>query len=255
MDKFSLKSEKEIKLMAEGGRRLSWIRNLLLRKIKPGVKTIEIERLAEKLIYKAGGRPSFKTVKNYQYAICICFNEEVVHGLPGQRVIQEGEVVGIDIGMIYKGFHTDTAWTILVGSEANETGDKIEGFLKVGEETLEKVIERIKVKSRIGHISQMIQGNIQKAGFSPVEVLTGHGVGRKLHEEPAIPQVLIGKIEDTPEIVPGMTLAIEIIYNMGSPEVVLKKDGWTIVTKDGKISAAFEKSIAVLKNGILVLTP
>lgn len=255
MINLSLKTEKEIRLMAEGGKKLSWIRDLLISEAKPGIRTIELNQLVEEGIRKAGGKPSFKTVKGYKHAICISLNEEVVHGIPGKRVIKEGDLVKIDIGILYKGFHTDTAWTVLVQSQKSKVKNEVERFLKVGEETLKKAIMAVRPGGRIGQISEVIENNIAKAGYSPVKVLTGHGVGRQLHEEPAVPQILIGEIEDTQKILPGMTLAIEIIYNQGTPEVFMKQDGWTIVTKDGKISATFEKTIAVLSNGVIILTP
>jgi len=255
MTGINLKTEKEIAIMAEGGKKLSRIRNFLISQIKPGIKTIELENLAQEEIFKAGGEPSFKTVKGYNWATCVSVNDEVVHGIPGARVIQEGDIVGLDVGLLYKGFHTDTAWTIFVKSEKLEAEKEIERFLKVGQETLEQAIRIVSPGGRIGQISQVIEQNIRKAGYSPVKVLTGHGVGRNLHEEPAIPQFLDGKIEDTPEIVPGMTLAIEVIYNLGTADVLLKNDGWTIISQDGKISATFEKTIAVLPNGVVVLTP
>lgn len=259
----SLKTEREIQLMIEGGRKLSEIRNLLISQTKPGIKTIELNQLGEKEILKVGGKPSFKTVKGYKHAICVSINEEVVHGIPGKKKIKEGDVVGIDVGMIYGGLHTDTAWTIQVKSEKfnpstslrTRVQSETEKFLKVGEETLAKAIEVAKVGNRIGHISKIIEENIKKAGYSPVKVLTGHGVGKSLHEEPAIPQVFLGKVEDTPKIVPGMTLAIEVIYNLGTAEVFMKRDGWTIATQDGKISATFERTIAVSNNGVIILTP
>lgn len=255
MERITLKTEEEIGLMVKGGKKLGEIRELLLREAKPGVKTIDLDKLAEEKILTFGGQPSFKTVKDYRFTTCISINEEVVHGLPSKRVIREGDVVGIDLGMIYGGLHVDTAWTVLVKNIKYQKEDETEKFLKVGEETLAKAIEVAKAGNRIGHISKVILENIKKAGYSPVKVLTGHGVGKYLHEDPAIPQFLAGRMEETPEILSGMTLAIEVIYNLGTAEVVLKKDGWTIAAADGKISATFEKSIAVRDNGVLVLTP
>ncbi len=255
----SLKTEREVQLMIEGGRKLAEIRNLLVAKARPGIKTIELNQLGEKEILKAGGKPSFKTVNGYKHAICVSINEEVVHGIPGNKKIKEGDVVGIDVGMIYGGLHTDTAWTVLIRNKKlnikNKKEDEVIRFLKTGEKTLEKAIKVVKPGGRIGQISQVIEENVKKAGYSPVKVLTGHGVGKSLHEEPAIPQVFLGKIENTPKIVPGMTLAIEVIYNLGTAEVLMKKDGWTIATQDGKISATFEKTIAVRNNGVFILTP
>ncbi len=255
MSGIDFKTREEIGLMIEGGSKLSAIREMILSSCQPGVKTIDLDRLAEKEIFKNGGEPSFKTVKDYPYTICASVNEEVVHGLPSKREIQENDVIKIDIGMIYKGFHTDTARTIQIKGQRSKINREVDLFLKAGEKTLDKAIEATGPRGRIGQISQTIQKNIEGAGYSVVRVLTGHGVGKKLHEEPAIPQFLTGRVNQTPEICPGTTLAIEVIYNQGSSEVVLKDDGWTIVTADGKISATFEKTIAVLENGVVVLTP
>lgn len=249
------KSAAQISIMTEGGHRLSKLRDLLIKKIKPGIKTIDLENMAEEEITRLGGQPSFKTVRNYQFAVCVSINDEVVHGLPGERVIKAGDVVGLDIGMIYNGLHTDTAWTIIVPEPGSEPGKEITRFLKTGENVLNQAIKAVKAGERIGHISKTIQEGIEKAGYSVVKILTGHGVGIRLHEEPSIPQFLNGEITQTPEIKEGMTLAIEIIYCQGSGEVFIKDDGWTIATQDGKISATFEKSIAVVKGGVVVLTP
>lgn len=259
MDQITLKTEREIALMAKSGRKLAQIRELLVKKAKPGVRTITLDRLAEKEILAFGGLPSFKTVRGYRFTTCISINDEVVHGLPSERQIKFGDVVGIDLGMIYQGWHTDTAWTVLVGDRGSVTSDQrekqVKNFLKVGEETLGKAIKEVKLGKRIGHISQIIESNIKQAGYSPVKILTGHGVGKVLHEDPPIPQFLDSDVRQTPEIIPGMTLAIEVIYNLGTAEVAQKNDGWTIVTADGKISATFEKTIAVSDSGVLVLTP
>lgn len=259
MKQFSLKTNQEIKIMLEGGERLSKIKDFLLRQIRIGRKAEELEIMAEKKILEFGGEPSFKTVKDYKWAICLSINDEVVHGIPKGKIIKENDVVKIDIGMFYKGFHTDTAWTVQVkskNSDFNSSGDnEVQKFLKVGRETLQKAINAVRPGGRIGEISKTIQDNLRVAGYSPVDVLTGHGIGRVLHEDPPIPQILIGKVENTPKILPGMTLAIEVIYNLGKSEIVLKSDGWTFATKDGKISATFEKSIAVVKDGIIILTP
>jgi len=252
MEEISLKTPAQIALMVKGGKKLAQIRDLLVSKVKPGVKTIELDQLAEAEILTFGGQPSFKTVRDYKYTTCISINDEVVHGIPSARAIQLGDVVKIDLGMIFGSLHTDTTETVQVKSQKEM---EIEKFLLVGEKTLKEAIKMAKAGNRIGQISQVIEENITQAGYSPVRVLTGHGVGKCLHEEPAIPQILQGRIEDTPEIVPGMTLAIEVIYNQGSSEIVLRKDGWTIATADGKISATFEKSIAVEKDGTFVLTP
>ncbi|HNP89201.1 MAG: Methionine aminopeptidase 1 [Microgenomates group bacterium ADurb.Bin219] len=255
-----LKSPAEINLMVEGGKKLAEIRNLLVSRAKSGVTTQALDELAKKEILAFGGRPSFTTVRHYPYTTCISVNDEVVHGLPGKRKLALGDVVKIDLGMIYGDLHTDTTDTIQVDAERSRSIEgknesETERFLRVGKETLGKAIGVVKPGNRIGHISQAIQENIEKAGYSEVKVLTGHGIGRVLHEEPMIPQFLDGPIENTPEIKPGMTFAIEVIYNLGTGLVVMRPDGWTIASEDGKISATFEKSLAVGEKGVIVLTP
>jgi len=248
--KGNIKSAEEIKIMSDGGKKLGLILTEALKKVKPGISTFEIDCWIDEGIIKSGGQASFKQVRNYQFASCVGVNNEVVHSLPSKRkIIKEGDLLKIDLGMIWLGFNTDLSWTIEVGTKREEF------FLAAGKEALNKAIREARNGNRVGHLSLAIEETIKKAGFSPVKVLTGHGIGRKLHEEPMIPGVLNGKIEDTPKLVPGMTLAIEVIYAQKSPEVVLETDGWTISTKDDKISALFEQTVAVTDNDPLILTP
>lgn len=250
MNKIGLKSPAEIEIMAEGGQKLSLILAEVLNKIKPGLSTLQIDSWIDEGIEKAGGKPSFKMVKDYRYASCVGLNAEVVHSIPKiDKKVRVGDLLKIDLGMLYKGFHTDLSWTIEVGTK------KESNFLKTGEEALRQAVEIAKKGNRVGHISQKIQEIIQNGGYQPVRVLTGHGIGRSLHEEPMIPGVFKGKLERTPLLEKGMTLAVEVIYAQKSPDVVLESDGWTISTKDGKISALFEETIAITENGPLILTP
>jgi methionyl aminopeptidase len=250
-----LKNPQEIEIMAIGGRKLNQVLEKGLEKLKPGITTAEIDQVCEKEITVLGGKPSFKMVPGYHWATCITVNEEVVHGIPGNRLIREGDVVGIDVGIFYHGFHTDMAKTVLVPRKNSTAEEKLkQRFLSVGERTLDKAINQVKAGNYLGQISKTIEEEIGNAGYSVVRELTGHGVGRKLHEEPAIPGFLDREIAQTERIVEGMVLAIEVIYNLGKPEVVLNTDGWTIVTKDAKISALFEHTVAVTANGSLILT-
>ncbi|MBI4100530.1 type I methionyl aminopeptidase [Candidatus Microgenomates bacterium] len=252
-----LKSEEEIGLMIQGGKFLGDILQQVIDAVEPGAATSELDKLAERLLLKTGGEPSFKKVANYQFATCMCVNDVVVHGLPSDYRLQEGDVLGIDIGLLYKGFNTDTAWTVIVGDsklEKVENKKKIE-FLNIGKLALKTAIEQVKVGNHIGDISIAIQEKVEGAGFSVVPTLVGHGVGRKLHEDPQIPGVLTRQIEKTPPLKEGMTLAIEIIYNEGQPEIVSSnKDFWTIRTKDKSLSGLFEKTVAITANGPIVLT-
>jgi len=245
----SLKTKEEIKLMEEGGEKLKRILNRLVAEAKEGVKGIELENLALRLIDKEGGKPSFKMVPYYDFATCINFNEGVVHGIPSRRKIKPGDVVTIDLGIFYKGFHTDMATTFQVPPVKSK-----KKLLLTGEKALVKAIRKAKPGNHVGHISKVIEEEISKAGFSPVKSLTGHGIGRKLHEEPSIPCFLEGKPEITPRLKEGMALAIEVIYTEDKAELVLAQDGWTVKAKNGRIGVLFEKTIAVCQKGPLVLT-
>ena len=240
----------------EGGKRLSWVLDQILKEVKPQVALWQLDKLAENLIKKQGGQPSFKMVPGYRWTTCININEGVVHGIPGEYRLQENDLVSIDMGMFYPpagGFHTDMARTIRV-KEQESRRVKSDEFLEVGEKALEKAIKAAKAGNRVGHISQAMEEVIRKAGFSPIEVLTGHGIGEKLHEEPQIPCLLSEKLEKTPLLENGMVLAVEVIYAQGEPEVVLNHDGWTIKTADGKLAGLFEDTIVIDKDKPLVLT-
>lgn len=234
--------------MREGGQRLARIRDRLLNESKSGVKTIALDQLAEKLILEADGEPSFKTVKGYYWSTCICVNDCIVHGIPDNYVIQKGDLITIDVGMFYKGYHTDTASTIIVGE-----GDDL--FLKTGKEALKEAISQAQAGNRIGQISQKMQVIVESTGYNVSRTLVGHGVGKQLHEEPQIPCFLEGKIEETGKLTEGMTIAVEIIYMEGNWQVKFdKRNKWAIYTKDGSRSAMFEHSIAIEQGAPLVLT-
>lgn len=245
------KTPDQIAVMREGGAKLGAILQKLLDKVQPGVSLMDIETLADGLIRQAGGEASFKTVKDYKWATCLCVNDVVVHGIPTEYVLKDGDLFTIDVGMLYKGFHTDTAWTKSIGSQNEE----IRKFLKTGEDALWQAIAQAKEGNRVGHISQTIQRIIEGAGYGIVRTLVGHGVGRELHEAPQIPGFLKVPIEATPELVKDMTIAVEVIYAMGSGAVVYPNDdGWSIGTKDGSLSAVFEHSLAITDNDPFVLT-
>lgn len=253
-----IKTESQIKDMAIGGKILASVLFEVLSHAKPGVTELELDSLAEKLIGEKGGEPGFKKVKGYNHTICSCINEVVVHGVPTSRKLKDGDVLCIDCGVFYNGFHTDMAESIRVRS--SESGDQkeeeIDRFLKTGERALDEAIKVAKVGNRIEDISKVIQNIVEKeGGYSVVRSLVGHGVGRQLHEEPEVPGFLDKKIENTPLLKSGMTIAIEVIYNMGRPDVVYaNKDGWTIRSKDNSISAVYERTVAITNNGPLVLT-
>lgn len=258
-----LKTPREIVLMQKGGKILHGILLKLLDVAKPGVKLQDLDKLAEKLILESGGKPSFKMVKGYKWSICACVNDVVVHGIPNEYILKEADVLGIDCGIFLDGFHTDHAWTKKIKNEKSlpaqagkiKNEDEIDRFLSVGEVALNKAINQTKPGNFIYDISKAIQDIIEGAGYSIVRSLVGHGVGRNLHEAPEVPGFVQGKRESSPKIIPGMVLAIEIIYNLGSPDIVYKGgDEWTIFTKDGKISGLFEVTVGVSSHGSIVLT-
>jgi len=260
-----IKNTGEISIMAEGGRILAEVLNEVLSKIKPGVSELELDLLAEKLIREKGATPGFKRVKGYRHSICVSTNDVVVHGIPTNYRFKEGDVVGIDCGVYYKRFNTDCAQTLRVKSQISSIRqaqdksqideDEIDIFLETGKRALEQAIKVTKVGNRIGHISKTIQNIVEGQGYSVVRSLVGHGVGKKLHEEPEVPGFLGTKIENTPSLRVGMTIAIEVIYNMGGMDVIyLNNDGWTIKTKDNSLSGLFERTVAITQYGPAILT-
>lgn len=249
----AIKSQKEIEIMAKGGKILAEVLNELGEKVSTGWSELEIDAMAEKLIKEKGGESAFKRVKGYDNTICISVNDVVVHGVPTDYKIQQGDVVGIDCGVYLDGFFTDMSNTYRVSDK--EKGDEIDKFLEIGVNALNKAIEQSTVDNHIGNISKTIQEIVEGAGYSVVRSLVGHGVGRELHEEPEVPGYLIGKIENTPKLVEGMVIAIEIIYNMGKPELkYANNDGWTLKTEDGSLSGLYERTVAITKNGPRILT-
>lgn len=232
---------KQLATIVEGGKRLAAIRDQLVRDVVPGQKLSAVETLAQQLIGQYGGTPSFKLVPGYRHATCISINEGVVHGIPTDRVIQAADVVSLDIGLLFQGWHTDTATTVAAGSPIPADRQ----FLQAGREALARAIAQAIAGNRVGDISLAIQTTIENAGYACIRTLTGHGIGRQLHEEPSIPCVLMGRIEETPKLVEGQALAIEVIYSQGSPEVKLSPDGWTLATKDQSRAALFEETVIV----------
>lgn len=250
MEKINLKTKEDLVKMAECGKKLNFVKNELRKAVKIGGNAWEIEELAQKLIKKVGGKASFTMVEDYRWATCVNINEGLVHGIPKKEVVfKKGDVVSVDVGIYDKGFHTDTSFTVGL-----EVDPKTELFLQAGERALKKAISCVKEGNRIYDISKAIEDEIEQAGFTPIQALVGHGVGRALHEEPQIPCFTYGKRENSLEIKEGMVLAIEVMYALGSPEIEIGKDGWTILMRDGKISALYEETIAVTPNGPRVLT-
>ena len=255
-----IKKDKEVKIMREGGRILAEVLFKVLSHAKVGVSELELDKLAETLIREKGGEPGFKKVKGYRHAICVSTNNTVVHGVPTTYKLREGDIIGIDCGVYYKGFNTDMAETLRVKSQisnlkSQNKKDEVDRFLEAGKKALEEAIRVAIIGNRVGNISKTIQGIVEGEGYSVVRSLVGHGVGRQLHEEPEVPGFLSTKIENTPPLQEGMTIAIEVIYNMGKPDVVYSNDdGWSIKTKDNSLSGLFERTLAITKRSPIVLT-
>lgn len=247
-----LKTDKEIAIMQEAGRRLRKVMRGLLPTVKPGITTKQIDQKAEELIVKLGGEPSFKRVKNYSWATCLPINEQIVHTPPSKRQLKNGDVLTIDIGFYLNGLHTDHAVTFIVGDKKDPN---VKRFLEVGKRTLEKAIPKVKKGNYLGEVSKAIEEGIGKAGYHIVQELTGHGIGHELHEDPLVPGFLNGPVGKTLKIKPGLVIAVEVIYAMGTSRMKFEKGSdWSIVTKDGSLSACFEHTIAVTEEKALILT-
>ncbi|NOY76226.1 MAG: type I methionyl aminopeptidase [Calditrichaeota bacterium] len=216
--------------------------------LKPGISTAEIDRIAEKYIHSRGGVPSFKGFHGFPGTACISIDEQVVHGIPGKRRLEEGQIVGVDMGVIYKGFYSDAARTYPVG----KVSDLKRKLMDVTKEALWKGIEQARVGNRVSDISHAVQTYVEKHGFSVVRDLVGHGVGKDVWEQPQIPNY--GPPGKGPRLREGMVVAIEPMVNAGTYEVYTESDGWTVVTADGEPSAHFEHTIALFKDHTEVLT-
>ncbi len=257
----NVKSKEQIEIMKKAGKILGQVLIETLRQAKPGVTELELDQFAEEKIKELGGEPGFKKVKGYNHSICVSTNDVVVHGIPADRKLKDGDVIGIDCGVYLGGFHTDMAETILVTTNnkqqtTNNKHRETEKFLESGKRAMYAGIKQAKSGNRVGNISQAIQRIVEGNGYSVVRSLVGHGVGRSLHEEPQIPGRLEGKLDKTPVLTLGMTIAVEVIYNMGNYEVKYEgSDDWTIVTKDRSLAGLFERTIVITDNGPELLTP
>jgi len=247
-----LKSKAEIEIMREGGRRLREVMKELMPLVKVGTSTNEIDKTAEELIIKHGGESSFKKVPGYDWTTCLPINEQVVHTPPSKRILEEGDVLTIDIGMYYKGFHTDYADTIIIGKSKNK---QVSHFLEVGKKALYKAIDQARAGNRLGAISKIIEQEIYGNGYKILKDLTGHGIGRDLHEDPYVFGFLDRPVEKTIPIQPGLVIAIEVIYSMGAEEFRHEtNDGWSVITEDKSMSACFEDTVAITEKETIVLT-
>lgn len=235
--------------MAEGGRLLAKILKEVSKMVKPGVATKELDRVAETLILEFGAKPSFKGYHGYPATLCVSVNEEVVHAVPSNRILKDGDIVSLDLGLLWKGFHSDMAVTLPVGNVSPEAAR----LIRVTKKALKRGLKKVRPESTFGDIGNTIQRYVESQGFSVVRDLCGHGIGRELHEDP---QVLnYGKRRTGPKIKEGMVFCIEPMVTAGDWQIKKGRDGHSYVTKDNSLSAHFEATVAVSKEGPKILTP
>jgi methionyl aminopeptidase len=245
----TIKSIDEIRIMEEANRIVAEVLVMLENAVEPGITTYELDRLAEELCTKRNAVPAFKGYRGFPGSLCVSINEEVVHGIPSRkRKLKKGDIVSVDFGTLYKGYYGDSAVTIPVG-RVNSTTHKL---LKVTDESLYKAIDQVRIGKRISDISAAVQDHVEQNGFSIVRQFVGHGIGTALHEGPEIPNFV--QNSSSPRLIEGMVLAIEPMVNIGTHQVKVLRDGWTVVTADKKASAHFEHSVAVTADGPLVLS-
>jgi len=244
----SIKTPEEIKMMAEGGKRLAEIMKELEKMVKPGIATKELDRAAEALILKSGGKPSFKGYQGFPATLCTSVNEEIVHVIPSERKLKEGDTISLDVGMKYKGFHSDMAVTLPVGEVSLEA----QRLIRVTKKALKRGIKKTKAGNTFGDISNTIQRYVENQGYNVVKELCGHGIGKEIHEEPQI--LNYGKRRTGPEIKEGMVFCLEPMVTVGHWKLKKMEDGQGYETADGSLSCHFEHMIAVTNDGIKILT-
>ena len=243
-----IKNNQEIDLMRKAGKIVAETLLLVEEKVRPGITTAELDRIAEEFITKHGAKPSFKGLYGFPASLCISVNEQVVHGIPGGYVLKDGDIISVDCGANINGFHGDAARTFGVGNISEEANK----LINVTKESFFNGIEYAKVGNRLTDISHGIQSYVEASGFSVVRDFVGHGIGRVVHEDPEVPNY--GRPGRGPKLVEGMALAIEPMVNVGSYKVKTLSDDWTVVTSDGSLSAHYENTIVILPDGPEILT-
>jgi len=242
------KNHKEIEMMRKSNQIVAQILSELRERAKPGVKTIELDEYAEKRTMELGAKPAFKGYRGYPASLCTSVNEEIVHGIPSSRTLKEGDIIGMDFGVIYDGLYGDAAITVAVG----DISSKAEMLIETVKMSLEKGIEQVRVGNRISDISFAVQKHVESKGFSVIRSFVGHGIGFSLHEEPQVPN--FGSPGHGPRIRPGMVLAIEPMISAGDWDVEIMEDNWTAITKDRSLSAHYENTVAATENGPEILS-
>jgi methionyl aminopeptidase len=266
--KIPLKSPQDIQIMVDGGKITTAALQAVKKAVKPGITTLALDKIAEETIKSMGGESSFKRVPGYKWTLCACVNDIVVHGIPTDEPLAVGDIMGIDVGAFYKGFHTDLSYSVLVTEDGfweptehtkmsdlhgEDEMSVLKRFLAVGRLALVEAIQKAVIGNHIGDISHVLQTHLEGAGYGVVRELIGHGVGKDLHEPPQVPGR--GRAGEGMVLKEGLVLAIEAIYTMGSPEVAFKnRDGWTIATADYSMSGLYEQSVAITRAGPRVLT-
>jgi methionyl aminopeptidase len=243
-----IKNHDEVAIMRKAGRIVAETLLLLEKEVKPGVTTANLDKIAEEFITKHGAKPSFKGLYGFPSSLCISVNEQVIHGFPGAYVLKEGDIVSIDCGAFFDGFHGDAARTFPVGNISVEA----QNLIDITKESFFQGIKFAKEGNKLTDISHEIQSYVEAAGFSVVRDFVGHGIGRKVHEEPNVPN--FGKSGRGPKLLEGMVLAIEPMVNIGTYKVRTLRDGWTVVTADHSLSAHYENTVAILSDGPEILT-
>lgn len=248
----TIKTQEEIESMKQGGLILKKVMDMLLPFVVDGVSTDVIDQKADELIKRCHAEPSFKKVKGYRWATCLPVNDQIVHTPPSKRILKRGDLLTIDIGVYYQSYHTDYAESFNIGQSPNK---KVQLFLDAGKKALGKAIDCARPKNLIKHISHAIEDTIKQYGYYVVKNLTGHGIGKKLHEAPMIPGYVDGSSDQNIIIEKGMAFAIEVIYAMGTSHMKSEAGNtWSLVTSDGSLSACFERTIAVGENNAYILT-
>ena len=243
-----LKSPSEIEKIRQSNVIVAEILEILRKKIEPGIDTLTLDKISEKLSLARTARPAFKGYRGYPYSLCTSVNQQVVHGFPSRRPLKEGDILSMDFGIFYNGYYGDAAITVPVG----KVSEVAQGLMETTKQALFLGIEQAVPGKRLSDISRAIQSHVEAAGFSVVRKFVGHGIGKALHEEPQVPNY--GKPGMGIRLKPGMVLAIEPMVNAGSYEVKTLEDGWTTVTKDGSLSAHFEHTVAITEDGPVILS-